>query len=106
MSHIEHVTSETTAAPPVEPGLHIAASDVQAYIREMLKAHADSLDLNELELLKRQRIIEWQKIKVTMGTAEFMRIGYCAECADEACINFRKEEITTKCHRHSPVEEA
>ena len=92
----------------VAPGIHLAATDVQevvsAYIEfnsgPAAEAAGRRFYYGEEAHIKRTRIIEWHKMKETMGKEEFMRLGYCPDCAVEANISFRKD-ISTKCSRHS-----
>lgn len=105
--------TDISAVEAVAPGVHLAATDVQevvsAYIKFNTGPEAEAAGrrfyYGEEAHIKRSRIIEWHKMKETMGKEEFMRIGYCPDCAVEANISFRKD-IPTKCSRHSaPVPE-
>ncbi len=114
MSTVEHVAEEPVVPTPlkedVPPGLHLAASDVEAFVSEFInyytgpeaEAAGRKFYYGEMEYQKQQRLIEWHKMKEKMGAEDFFKIGYCPDCAVEAGISFRKD-IKTKCSRHAAV---
>lgn len=109
---IEDVEGAAAPAPapaveePPAPGLELAARDVESFVSAIINSPQNPYEKNSVEFImciklsQKERIDQWQKLKATMGKEEFMRIGYCDDCAVEANITFRKD-IATKCARHS-----
>ena len=101
----ELVTQELSGSGAPAIGLEIALSDIRNYIADVINSpHSEDNNridfITSVKKLHHERTTEWQKLKATMGKDEFMRLGYCNDCAVEADISIRKE-LKTKCLRHS-----